>query len=180
MIKTYKVGYELNTTSSNVWQTVTPDEEYYIDIPFKLPELLQYYDPATPCKVLLEHMFLQGATNTPDALKVRYIGNALPNSYNVRVSDTATTYESFDILGEAATVTGKSNNPLLFISREQTQPDHDFDLLTSTGAVASGGPYLRIGFKALGRSGTSNRFTPAAGTKLDLCLVFVVLEKKIN
>jgi hypothetical protein len=177
MVKTYKVGYVIDMTSGTmVFKELVASKEYYIDIPFKLPEVLQRYDPSTPCKVLLEHMFLKGAENTlPNAIKIRYIGNSLASSYNVKVEGNGTeTFESFDVLGEAAIQTGKTNNFMLYVSRDTVQPEHDFDLLTTTGGVASGGPYLRIAFKAM----AGESFTPTNATKLDLCLVFVVLEKE--
>lgn len=179
MVKTYKIGYELDMSSgSSLWHAITANDEYYLDIPFNLYSVLQYYEPNTPCKILLEHMFLYtgGSDIFPDSgIKLRLLGLPLEGSYNIIQNNSGQTFQSFDVLGEAVSVAGKnSSKTLLYISREVIQPDHDWDLYTSTSALQQGGPFLRVAFKRL--PGSTTNFTPSVNTKLDLCLAFVVMD----
>lgn len=180
MVKTYKIGYELDMSSgSSLWQTITTNDEYYLDIPFNLYQALQFYESNTPVKILLEHMFLYtgGGDTFPDSgIKVRLLGLPLEGSYNIIQGNSGQTYQSFDVLGEAVSLAGKNAaKTMLYISREVIQPDHDFDLISTTGALQQGGPYLRVSFKRL--PGSTTNFIPSVNTKLDLCLAFVVQDE---
>lgn len=176
MVKTYKTGLVANvdgTNNTSVFTAVTTNVEYSVQVPVILSDL-QKFDPTKKCRITLDYCYLSGGTLPDVGLIVSLPGKALANSYyNYNYDNTtsrANIFLNYDIVSTALTrVDAGGTNKLIEYTSPVNQPDHDFELLTTVGALTTN--MIQVNFKTIK---VGDNFTPSHLTALVIAFTLAV------
>lgn len=169
--KVYKIGYRWTATvGTNPFKQITQNIEYQINVPFNGSDF-QDYQASTKCKITLDYFYLTGtATGTPSfGVEIHCDGKGLENSS--MILSPGSKYTSYDIIGHALTVYNVgATTEIASYTSPVNQPDHDFELLTTTGQLTGN---MVINIKTIFDTDT---FICDATSSLNMALTVTVME----